>query len=81
MKERKQSDNKINKKQQSAEFQQQSRRHRRFIPLMSDTFYNCELCGVGIAVIKIDTAGNVEGQFKACGSCLKKYIDEQAEKE
>jgi peptide deformylase len=80
MKERKQSDNKINKKQQSAEFQQQSRRHRRFLPLMSDTFYNCELCGVGIAVIKIDTAGNVEGQFKACGSCLKKYIDEQAEK-
>jgi hypothetical protein len=80
MKERKQSDNKINKKQQSAEFQQQSRRHRRFLPLMSDTFYNCELCAVGIAVIKIDTAGNVEGQFKACGSCLKKYIDEQAEK-
>ena len=80
MKERKQSDNKINKKQQSAEFQQQSRRHRRFLPLMSDTFYNCEFCGVGIAVIKIDTAGNVEEQSKVCGSCLKEYIDEQAAK-
>ena len=79
MKERKQSDNKINKKQQSAEFQQ-SRRHRRFLPLMSDTFYNCEFCGVGIAVIKIDTSGNVEGQFKVCGSCLKEYINEQAAK-
>ena len=79
MKERKQSD-KINKKQHSAEFQQQSLRHRRFLPLTSDTFYNCEFCGVGIAVIKIDTTGNVEGQFKACGSCLKEYIDEQAAK-
>lgn len=79
MKERKQSDNKINKKQQSAEFQQQSR-HRRFLPLMSNTFYNCEFCGVGIAVIKIDTVGNVEGQFKVCGSCLKEYINEQAAK-
>jgi len=80
MKERKQSDNKINKKQHSAEFQQQSRRHRRFLPLMSNTFYNCEFCGVGIAVIKIDTAGNVEEQSKVCGSCLKEYIDEQAAK-
>ncbi|HYA83666.1 MAG TPA: hypothetical protein VEH06_09505 [Candidatus Bathyarchaeia archaeon] len=76
---RKQSDNKNSKKQQSAEFQQ-SRRHRRFLPLMSDTFYNCEFCGVGIAVIKIVTAGNVEGQFKVCGSCLKQYIDDQAAK-
>ena len=76
---RKESDHKkINKKQQST--QQQSRRHRRFLPLMSDTFYNCEFCGVGIAVIKIVTAGNVEGQFKVCGSCLKEYINEQAAK-
>ena len=79
MKERKQSD-KINKKQHSAEFQQLSRRHRRFLPLMSNIFYNCEFCGVGIAVIKIDTAGNVEGQFKVCSSCLKEYINEQAAK-
>ena len=79
MKEKKQSDNRTNKKQQSAEFQQ-SRRHRRFLPLMSDTFYNCEFCGVGIAVIKIDTSGNVEGQFKVCGSCLKEYINQQAAK-
>jgi transcription elongation factor Elf1 len=78
---RKESDHKkINKKQQSTQFQQQSRRHRRFLPLMSDTFYNCEFCGVGVAVIKIVTAGNVEGQFKVCGSCLKEYIDEQAAK-
>ena len=77
---RKQSDNKHSKKQQSAEFQQQSRRHRRFLPLMSDNFYNCEFCGVGIAVIKIVTAGNVEGQFKVCGLCLKQYIDDQAAK-
>jgi transcription elongation factor Elf1 len=78
---RRESDHKkINKKQQSAQFQQQSRRHRRFLPLMNDTFYNCEFCGVGIAVIKIVTAGNVEGQFKVCGSCLKEYIDEQAAK-
>jgi hypothetical protein len=47
---------------------------------MNDTFYNCEFCGVGIAVIKIVTTGNVEGQFKVCGSCLKEYINEQAAK-
>ena len=81
MKERsKESDHKkINKKQQSAKFQQQSRRHRRFLPLMGDIFYNCEFCGVGLAVIKIVTAGN-DVQFKVCGSCLKEYIDQQSAK-
>jgi hypothetical protein len=76
MKERKkQSDSKI----ESAEVEQ-SRRHRRFLPLMSDTFYNCELCGVGIAIIRIVTAGNIEGQSKVCRSCLQEYINEQAKK-
>jgi len=81
MKERSKESNhkKINKKKQSAEFQQQSRRHRRFLPLMGDIFYNCEFCGVGLAVIKIVTAGN-DVQFKVCGSCLKEYIDQQSAK-
>jgi hypothetical protein len=42
---------------------------------MSENFYNCEFCGVGIAVIQIVSGGNSEGQFKACGACLKLYID------
>jgi hypothetical protein len=67
----------INKKQQSPKFQ--SRPHRRFLPLMGDIFYNCEFCGIGIAVIKIDTAVN-DVQFKVCGSCLKEYIDQQSAK-
>jgi predicted nucleic acid-binding Zn ribbon protein len=45
---------------------------------MGDSFYNCELCGVGIAVLQIVTdSGKGEGQFKVCGACLKKYIDEE----
>jgi hypothetical protein len=73
----KQSNNKV--KQESAEVER-GMLHYHFLPLMSDTFYNCEFCGVGIAVIKIVTAGNIEGQFKVCGSCLQEYIDEQAKK-
>ena len=75
MKERsKESDHKkINQKHQ------QNRLHRRFLPLVGDNFYNCEFCGVGIAVIKIVTAGN-DVQFKVCGSCLKGYIDQQSAK-
>jgi predicted nucleic acid-binding Zn ribbon protein len=46
---------------------------------MNKNFYNCEFCGVGIAVIQIISGGN-EGQFKACGACLKLYIDEEAVK-
>ena len=79
MKERRK-EKKLHKKQQSAGFHQHSQRHRRFLPLMGDTFYNCELCGVGIAVIQIVTGGNGEGQFKVCGSCLKEYIDKEAAK-
>jgi hypothetical protein len=71
----KQSDNKM----ESAEVEQ-SRLHSRFLHLTSDTFYNCEFCGVGIAVIKIVTTGNIEEQFKVCGSCLQEYINEQAKK-
>jgi hypothetical protein len=68
---------KVIKKKQSLGFQQ-SQRHHRFLPLMSDNFYNCEFCGVGIAVIQIVTGGKGEGQFKVCGACLKVYIDEEA---
>jgi hypothetical protein len=82
MKERsKESDHKrVDKKKQSLGFQQHSQRHRRFVPLMSDNFYNCEFCGVGIAVLKIVTGDNREGQFKICDACLKEYIDQQAAK-
>jgi hypothetical protein len=70
---------KVEEKQHSPGFQQHSQQHRRFLPLMGDNFYNCELCGVGIAVLQIATGSGVgEGQFKVCGACLKKYIDEEA---
>ncbi|MBV9176785.1 MAG: hypothetical protein JO297_07080 [Nitrososphaeraceae archaeon] len=66
-------------KQHLLGFQQHSKQHRRFLPLMGDNFYNCELCGVGIALLQIVTcSGEDEGKFKVCGACLKKYIDEQA---
>ena len=32
--------------------------HDRFIPLMHDSIYNCELCGVRIAVLQIETSSN-----------------------
>jgi hypothetical protein len=70
-----------NGKLQSAELRQHSQQHRRFIPLMGDNFYNCELCGVGIAVLQVVTgSGNGEGQSKVCGACLKEYIDQEAAK-
>lgn len=77
---------KVDKKKQSLGFQQHSRRHHRFLPLMSEkkkhseNFYNCQFCGVGIAVIQIVSGDNSEGQFKVCGGCLKVYIDEEAVK-
>ncbi len=67
------------RRQQSQGFQH-SQRHRRFLPLMGDNFYNCEFCGVGIAVLQIVTGGKFEGQFKVCGACLKEYIDQEAVK-
>jgi hypothetical protein len=53
--------------------------HHRFIPLMDDNIYNCELCGVGIAVLQIvaSNAVNDQEQFKVCGTCLKEYIDQK----
>lgn len=61
------------------EEKQHSQQHRRFLSLMGDNFYNCELCGVGIALLQIVTSSDEgEGQFKVCGACLKKYIDGQA---
>jgi hypothetical protein len=47
---------------------------------MGDNFYNCEFCGIGIAVLQIVTGGKFEGQFKVCGACLKEYIDQEAVK-
>jgi|1185.fasta_scaffold881734_2 hypothetical protein len=73
-------DKKVDEKQQPPKFQQNSQQHRRFVPLMGDNFYNCELCGVGIAVLQIVTADNGEGRFKVCGACLKEYIDQEAAK-
>ena len=53
--------------------------HYRFIPLTGDNIYNCELCGVRIAVLQIVTSGtNDEEQFKVCDRCLKEYIDQEA---
>ena len=67
------------RRSQPPEFQQHSHhQHRRFLPLMGDNFYNCELCGVRIAVLKIvTTANDQEEQFKVCGTCLKQYIDQE----
>ena len=55
--------------------------HRyRVIPLTGDNIYNCELCGVRIAVLQIVTSGinDQEQQLKVCGTCLKEYIDQEA---
>jgi hypothetical protein len=53
--------------------------HYRFIPLTGGNIYNCELCGVQIAVLQIVTGGaNDQEQFKVCGTCLKEYIDQEA---
>jgi hypothetical protein len=55
--------------------------HRRFIPLTDDkNIYNCELCGVRIAVLQIvlSSTSNDQEQFKVCGTCLKEYIDQEA---
>ena len=51
--------------------------HRHFLPLMDDNIYNCELCGVRIAVLQIV---NDQEQFKVCGTCLKEYIEQEGQK-
>ena len=57
-------------------------KHHCFIPLTDDNIYNCELCGVRIALLQIVTSStaNDQEQFKACGTCLKEYIDQSAAK-
>jgi hypothetical protein len=54
--------------------------HRSFLPLMDDKIYNCELCGVRIALLQIvsSSTSNDQEQFKVCGTCLKEYIDQEA---
>ena len=62
---------------------EEERHHYRFIPLTGDNIYNCELCGVRIAVLQIVTSSittNKQEEFKVCGTCLKEYIDQEAEK-
>ena len=71
---------------QQPEFQrhfhhQQQRHHRHFLPIMDDNIYNCEVCGVGIALLQILTdTPNGEEQFKACRTCLEQYIDQVSAK-
>ena len=47
--------------------------HYRFIPLMDDNIYNCELCGVRIALLEVED--DDQEQLKLCGTCIKEYID------
>jgi hypothetical protein len=62
--------------QQSPKFEQQFHHHRRFLALMRDNLYNCELCGVGIAVLQIVTTDthNGEQQFRVCSTCLEHVL-------
>ena len=54
-------------------------KHYHFIPLTYDNIYNCELCGIRIALLQIVTSGTKDQeQFKVCGTCLKEYIDQEA---
>jgi len=56
-------------------------KHYHFIPLTYDNIYNCELCGIRIALLQIvctSSAANDQEQFKVCGTCLKEYIDQEA---
>jgi superfamily II helicase len=58
---------------------EEEQHHYRFIPLTADNIYNCELCGVQIAVLQIVTSSttNYQEEFKVCGTCLKEYIDRE----
>ena len=58
---------------------EEEQHHYRFIPLTGDNIYNCELCGVRIAVLQIVTSSTTNNQeeFKVCGTCLKEYIDQE----
>jgi hypothetical protein len=76
-------DNQIDEKQKLRPllgFQLQIHQHRYFTPLMDDNIYNCELCGVRIALLQIVTSSTADDQeqFKVCGTCLEEYIDQEA---
>ena len=59
----------------------EEQQHHRFFPLTPDNIYNCELCGIRIALLQIITStANDQEQFKVCGTCLKEYIDQAAKK-
>jgi hypothetical protein len=61
---------------------QQQQHHRHFLPITDDNIYNCEVCGVRIALLQIVTdTPNGQEQFKACRTCLEEYIDQVAAKE
>jgi hypothetical protein len=73
------------KQRQPPEFQQHfrhhQRQHRRFLPIMDDNIYNCEVCGIRIALLQIVTdTPNGQDQFKGCGTCFEEYIDQVAAK-
>ena len=54
--------------------------HHHFVPLIGDNIYNCELCGIRIAVLQIVSRTiNDQEQFKVCGTCLEEYIDQEVE--
>jgi hypothetical protein len=59
----------------------QQQKHRGFLPIMDDNIYNCEVCGVGVALLQIVTdTPNGQEQFKACRTCLEEYIDQVSAK-
>jgi hypothetical protein len=51
-------------------------KHHHFFPIMDDNIYNCEFCGVRIALLQVENEH--QEQFKLCGTCLKEYIDQEA---
>ena len=54
--------------------------NHRFVPLIGDNIYNCELCGIRIAVLQVvSRTSNTQEQFKVCGACLEEYIDQEVE--
>ena len=64
--------------QKNPSMEEEEQHHYRFIPLTADNIYNCEFCGFQIALLKVMTStANDEEQFKVCGTCLKKYIDQE----
>ena len=50
--------------------------HLHFFPVQDDNIYNCDLCGVRIALLQVEN--DHQEHFKLCGTCLKEYIDQEA---